>query len=363
MKTDHQDPILARFQLSFPDFTLETDLQLPARGVTVLFGPSGCGKTTLLRCIAGLERASQGLLQVRETVWQDSERRYFLPPYQRPVGYVFQEPSLFEHLSVRGNLEFGQKRIPARERRIALEQALELLGIEHLLERMPQHLSGGEKQRVAIARALAVSPQLLLMDEPLAALDLPRRQEILPFLARLHQELEIPMLYVTHSPQEVTRLGDHLVMLEQGRVVASGDLQETLTRLDLPVAQSRQASTVLSVTVCGHETAYGLTEACFNGGRMLLPLREAIDTGTVLRLRIYARDVSLTLQQPQQTSILNVLPATITRTVAGEEGQTIVQLSLGGTRLLAHVTRKSADVLGLQPGLPVFAQIKVTAIL
>ena len=317
----------------------------------------------MLRCIAGLERAPVGFFQVRETVWQDSSRHCFLPPYRRPLGYVFQEPSLFEHLNVRGNLAFGQKRVPVHERRVAMEQALDLLGIGHLLERMPQHLSGGEKQRVAIARALAVSPQLLLLDEPLAALDLPRRQEILPFLARLHQELDIPMLYVTHSPQEVTRLGDHLVILEQGRVVASGNLQETLTRLDLPLAQSRQASTVLSVSVCGHETAYQLTEVCFAGGRLQLPLRETIATGTALRLRIYARDVSLTLQPPQQTSILNVLPATITHLATGEEGQTIVKLSLGGALLLAHVTRKSADVLGLQPGLPVFAQIKATAIL
>lgn len=355
--------ITARFRLPFSGFTLEVDLQLPDRGVTALFGHSGSGKTTLLRCIAGLESAPEGFLEVRGKLWQDSEQGFFLPTYKRPLGYVFQEASLFPHLNVRKNLEYGRKRIPADQRRIALEQALDLLGIEHLLERMPERLSGGERQRVAIARALALSPQVLLMDEPLAALDLQRKQEILPYLNRLHNELEMPILYVTHSPQEVTQLADHLVMLDGGKVTAAGPLAETLTRLDSPMAQSRQASTVLQVEVCAHEPEYHLTQVSFAGGIIHLPYQQEAADGTALRLRIYARDVSLSLQQPEQTSILNVLPAMITGMAHGQEGQSIVRLSLGGVPLLAHITRKSAAVLNLQKGMSVFAQIKATAIL
>ena len=355
--------IEARFHLSYPGFTLETDLQLPAKGITALFGHSGSGKTTLLRCIAGLERAPHGFLRVNGKLWQHSEQHFFLPTHQRPLGYVFQEASLFPHLNVRKNLEYGQKRIPASERRIALEQALGLLGIEHLLERMPDRLSGGERQRVAIARALAVSPQVLMMDEPLAALDLQRKQEILPYLSRLHNELAMPILYVTHSPQEVTQLADHLVVLDAGRVAASGPIAEALTQLDSPMAQSKQASSILQVQVCGHEPEFHLTQVQFAGGLLSLPYQQVAAIGTALRLRVYARDVSLTLQQAEQTSILNVLPASITGMAHDREGRTMIRLNLGGVPLLAHITQKSAVQLGFQKGMSVFAQIKATAIL
>ena len=197
----------ARFRLDWPGFSLDVDLALPGRGVTALFGHSGSGKTTLLRCIAGLERAAQGRLAVDGEVWQDAGS--WLPPHQRPIGYVFQEASLFAHLTVLGNLRYGMKRISGAQR-VSLDHAIELLGIGHLLDRKPDRLSGGERQRVGIARALAVSPRLLLMDEPLAALDLKRKQEILPYLERLHDELSIPVLYVSHSPDEVARLADYL---------------------------------------------------------------------------------------------------------------------------------------------------------
>lgn len=355
--------IEARFQLPFPGFALEVDLQLPGVGVTALFGHSGSGKTTLLRCIAGLERAPQGYLQVGGVLWQDSAQGFFLPTHRRPLGYVFQEASLFPHLSVRRNLEYGQKRVPAADRRIALEQALDLLGIGHLLERMPDRLSGGERQRVAIARALALSPQVLLMDEPLAALDLQRKQEILPFLIRLHNELAMPILYVTHSPEEVIQLADHLVVLEAGKVAASGPLAETLTQLDSPLAQGEQASSMLQAQICGHEPEFHLTQVQFAGGVLNLPYQRTTPIGTRLRLRVYARDVSITLQPPAQTSILNVLPAAITGMAHDDEGRSLVRLSLGGAPLLAHITQKSAVQLGLQPGMQVFAQIKATAIL
>ena len=205
--------IQARFKLDWPGFTLDVDLDLPARGITALFGHSGSGKTTLLRCIAGLERAPQGQLEVLGETWQDS--RQWLPTHQRSLGYVFQEASLFPHLTVLGNLRYGLKR-SSDAQRVSLDQAIELLGINHLLERKPDRLSGGERQRVGMARALALSPRLLLMDEPLAALDLKRKQEILPYLERLHAELEIPVLYVSHSPDEVARLADHIVGADFG---------------------------------------------------------------------------------------------------------------------------------------------------
>lgn len=211
------DGIQARFRLDWPGFRLDVDLTLPGRGVTALFGHSGSGKTTLLRCIAGLERSPQGFLSFKGEVWQDAAT--WLPTYRRPLGYVFQEASLFPHLTVMGNLRYGLRRVTAGQR-AHLEQAIELLGIAPLLKRRPDRLSGGERQRVGIARALAVNPRVLLMDEPLAALDHQRKQEILPYLERLHDTLAIPVLYVSHSPDEVARLADHLVVMEDGQALA-----------------------------------------------------------------------------------------------------------------------------------------------
>lgn len=354
--------IEARFHLPFDDFTLETDLQLPAKGVSALFGHSGSGKTTLLRCIAGLENAQQGFLKVGDTVWQDSDNHIFLPTYQRPLGYVFQEASLFPHLNVRKNLEYGRKRVPKFQQHISFEQTMDLLGIEHLLERMPERLSGGEKQRVAIARALLLSPQVLLMDEPLAALDQRRKQEILPFLTRLHNELEIPVIYVTHSIEEVTQLADYLVIMEAGKVLANGVLEETFTKLDSPLARDREASTVLQVTVCGYEAEYHLMQVKFAGGLLSLPYQQDMPIDTPIRLRVYAKDISLSLQKPEQVSILNILPARITGVTHGKEGQTLVRLNLNGVPMLAHITRKSAIELALEAGMQVYAQIKATAV-
>lgn len=223
-----------RLKLDYPGFGLDVDLQLPGRGVTALYGHSGSGKTTCLRCIAGLERADQGFIQVNDEVWQDSDNKVFVAPHKRALGYVFQEASLFPHLSVLANLEFGLKRIPKPQRRVDMAHASELLGISHLLDRHPQHLSGGERQRVGIARALLTSPKLLLMDEPLAALDAQRKSEILPYLQRLHDELDIPVLYVSHSQDEVARLADHIVLLSHGKALASG-----------PMARPWRASTCL----------------------------------------------------------------------------------------------------------------------
>ena len=349
-----------RFCIDRGDFVLDAELSVPAEGITALFGPSGCGKTTLLRAIAGLEHHRGGFLQVGDMTWQDGER--FVPPHRRPLGYVFQEASLFDHLTVRGNLEYGVKRVPQAERKVSMEQAIELLGIGHLLERRPDTISGGERQRVAIARALAVSPRLLLMDEPLAALDLNRKREILPYIESLHNELDIPVIYVSHSPGEVARLADHLVMLEAGRVVATGAIQDMLTRLDLPLAHGSDAEALIEATVAGHDDEYELTYLDFAGGRFTVT-RKDLTVGSNVRLRVAARDVSLTLEHQSGTSILNIFPATVAEITDEGPAQVTVRLLLGSVPMLARVTRKSASVLDLKPGKLVYAQAKSVALL
>lgn len=350
--------IRAHFRLDLGGFNLDVRFAALARGVTALFGPSGCGKTTVLRCMAGLERAPQGYLKVDGTIWQDSQR--FLAVHRRPLGYVFQEPSLFPHLSVRDNLQYGMKRVPAAARRVPFARAVEWLGLGPLLERDPLRLSGGERQRVAIARALLASPRLLLMDEPLAALDLPSKAEILPYLERLHEELSIPVIYVSHSIDEVLRLADHLVLLEQGRVKASAPLSEIVTRLDLPLAHE-EATAIVQAAVAEHDPDYHLTWVEFPGGRLTLPLADHAP-GHPVRLRIHARDVSLALERNTRTSILNILPATVMEIAEEDLAQLLVKLDIGGTALLARITRRSGDLLGIAPGLALYAQVKSVAL-
>jgi len=355
--------IRARFEVVFPGFRLDVDLHLPGRGVTALFGHSGSGKTTLLRCVAGLEPAARGRLEVNGECWQDDARGVYVPTHRRELGYVFQEASLFPHLSVRRNLEFGLRRIPAAARRVSLAQATTLLGIDHLLERMPDRLSGGERQRVGMARALLTSPRILLMDEPLAALDHRRKQEILPYLERLHDELDIPVLYVSHSPDEVVRLADHVVMLGEGKVMAAGELHATMARLDLPTAFTEDAGVVIDGTVAAHDDHYHLTRLDFPGGAVWVQ-RQAVALGRRLRFRIHARDVSLADHQVEGTSIQNLLPATVTEVVGADSpAHVLVALDAGGTALIARITRRAAEQLVLRPGRRMWAQIKSVALL
>ena len=353
--------VQARFQLGFPNFSLDVDLCLPARGISALFGPSGSGKTTCLRVIAGLERASGATITVEGDIWQDDARGIFIPTHARAIGYVFQEASLFAHLDVQRNLEFGLRRIPSAARRVTVAQAVDMLGIGHLLQRGARTLSGGERQRVAIARALLTSPRLLLMDEPLAALDAARKAEIMPYLERLHAELDMPVLYVSHAMDEVARLADHLVLLEEGRVVASGPIGELMTRLDLTVAHGDAAGALVEATIVAYDTRYHLSCAEFSGGQLLLA-RQDVALGSTVRIRIQARDVSLCLQPPRDSSILNSVAATVAALSDDAPGQVMVALDAGATRLLARITRKSAEALALAPGTPVHAQIKGVAI-
>lgn len=353
--------IRARFRVERAGFSLDVDLTLPGQGVTALFGHSGSGKTTCLRAMAGLERASKGYFSLGEEVWQDETRGHFLPPHRRALGVVFQEAGLFPHLSVRGNMEFGQRRTRGGSA-LTLSEIADLLGIAHLLERSPQQLSGGERQRVAIARALLAAPRILLMDEPLAALDLRRKQEILPYLERLHRDLDIPVIYVSHAPDEVARLADHLVLLENGRAVASGPLNDVLGRLDLPAAFADDAGVVINARIADHE-ADDLTRLEFSGGPIFVSRRsEAI--GTPLRCRIHARDVSLALVPQMQSSILNCVTATVVALAPTDTpGHVMVKLQAGSEPLLARITRRSAEKLDIRPGLVLRAQIKAVALL
>lgn len=352
----------ARFTIVRPNFALTVDLSLPSTGVSALFGVSGSGKTSCLRAIAGLDRVADGFLAVNGEVWQDETKKYFLPTHQRPIAYVFQEASLFEHLTVRQNIDYGLKRTPAKQRKISLEQAVDLLGIEHLLARDSKTLSGGERQRVAIARALAVSPQLLLMDEPLAALDNQRKNEILPYLERLQQQLAIPIIYVSHSLDEIARFADYLVVLEQGRVSAQGQTIDLMTRLDLSLAHGDSAESIIPASVTAIDRDYHLSYAAFSGGSLAL-LNQQVSVGQQVKVRIQARDVSLTLAKQSDTSILNIIPVMVTDIVDDSIGQVMVALDANGTRLLARITRKSAMLLNLVAGMSLYAQIKGVAIL
>jgi molybdate transport system ATP-binding protein len=347
-----------KFNLTRPNFALNVDLQLPGRGVTALFGPSGCGKTTLLRCIAGLERAS-GSLTVNEHLWQDAT--HFTPTHQRAIGYVFQEASLFPHLSVRSNLQYGMKRANSNGN-VAIDPIIDLLGIRALLDRKPDGLSGGERQRVAIARALAVDPKLLLMDEPLAALDLKRKQEILPYLDRLQATLEIPILYVTHSPDEVVRLAHHLVVMDAGSVVASGELADTLSQLDLPVKLGQEAGFVIESVVGSIESQWHLTRMDFDGGSVWIR-DPGLALGAKARVRILASDISLAREQPGKSSIQNVLQGQIDAMRDDEHpGLVLVRVKVGETALLARVTKRAVSELALKPGDTVWTQVKSVAL-
>jgi molybdate transport system ATP-binding protein len=353
-------PIEARFSGRIGGFSLDVAFAAPPVGATALFGPSGCGKTTVLRCIAGLERLAGGFFSLGEgEVWQDG--RSFLPPHRRAVGYVFQEASLFPHLSVTANLRYGLRR--AADRGIAFDEVVELLGLSPLLARTPAKLSGGERQRVAVGRALLSQPRLLVMDEPLAALDRISKDEILPYLERLHDALSIPLIYVSHDLAEVERLADHLVLMAGGRVTAAGPLAQVLADPALPFCRRADAATVLEGEVIAVDETYGLSRVAVAGAELLVP-DAAPGFGVRRRLRIAAGDVSLCLQEPHRTSILNVLPARVEGFLPGAGGQCGVRLRLGGNgaALIARISEKSRDGLGLKTGDAVFAQVKGVAL-
>ncbi len=352
--------IEARFAGTLGAFSLDVALDLSGTGITGLFGPSGCGKTTLLRCLAGLIRMPGGVLRVGDDIWQDGS--IFLPPHRREVGYVFQDARLFAHLSVRENLRFGLRR--AHERRISEADVIDILSLVPLLGRHPGKLSGGERQRVAIGRALLAQPRLMLMDEPLAALDRAAAHQILPKLREISAAFGVPVIHVAHDMAELERIADFLVLMRQdGRVAASGPLAGMLTDLSLPIALRQEAAVVLDFCTGAYDETYGLTECKLPDLILTIPGRLG-PPGSMVRLRILASDVSVAKTQSRDSSILNILPARILEAEVAQGAHIRLVLGVGEApvRLLCAITRKSWDTLGIRPGDAVFAQIKAVAL-
>ncbi|OUS17873.1 molybdenum ABC transporter ATP-binding protein [Gammaproteobacteria bacterium 50_400_T64] len=351
----------ARFELKRKDFELDINFAAPGKGVSAIFGPSGSGKTTLLRCIAGLEKPDSAHFTINGQCWHDAHKS--LAVHRRPMAYVFQEASLFPHLNVRENMAYGWRRIAKDQRKIHFDDVTTWLGLEALLEHQPQQLSGGQRQRVAIARALLTSPQLLLMDEPLASLDANGKAEILPYLESLCRELSIPVLYVSHSPEEVQQLADYLILLEQGRVVAAGELNTLLTDPLLAISHFEDAAAVLEANVIGHDKEFHLTSLAFDHAQVSVSYN-GLPLGHKARLRICARDVSLALVQPQQISISNSFPVKVVSIDPDRDpSQMLVRCEIGGQHLLSRITRRSVHLLKIEVGKNVYAQVKSVALM
>ena len=362
MKTRKNALMQARFNASYGSFHLNAQFEAPTQGITAIFGPSGCGKTSLLRAIAGLDRTNEGFFRIGEEVWQDD--KHFLPVHQRPLGYVFQEASLFSHMSIKENLLYGAPK-SLSQGAISFDEVVNLLGIHKVLDRAPHHLSGGERQRVSIGRALLSQPRILLMDEPLSALDRRSKDEILPYLERLHDNLSLPVLYVSHDMSEIERLADHLILMEGGSIRASGPLSEMQSNPALPLIASSDAAVSLDAIVEGHSESDGMTQLRVAGGDFLVPSPFA-HRGEYRRLRILAGDVSLAREQPGLSTIVNILPARILSVQPTGDYQMTAVIGLGedgeGARLLSRVTRRSWTLLDLAPGQKIFAQVKGAAL-
>ena len=345
---------------SFGSFNL--DARFESHGdVTALYGVSGAGKTSIVNAIAGLSRPDAGHITVGDAALYDSERPIFQPPERRGIGYVFQEDRLFPHMTVRRNLLYGSRRAGGHSEGLDLETVITLLGIDHLLDRLPHRLSGGEKQRVAIGRAVLSRPRLLLMDEPLANLDTARRDEILPFLQKTCSDLAVPIVYVSHAIDEITRLADTLVVLDKGKTLAVGPVSEITARLDLgPLVDRRDAGTILDGKIAAHDSTYQLTTVSFQGGLLLIPTIDGA-VGDHLRLRIQARDIAIATTTPDNISTLNCLGGTITQVGEPRQAHQDIQIDVG-IPIRARVTRRSAMELGLEPGREITALIKSVAV-
>lgn len=347
------------------DFSLETRFETETTGITALFGRSGAGKTSIVNMLAGLLRPDSGRIEVENRVLFDSATGINVAPEKRRLGYVFQESRLFPHYSVRRNLEYGMRRIPPSERRIAFDDVIDVLGIAALLERRPAALSGGERQRVAVGRALLASPKLLLMDEPLASLDAARKQEILPFIERLRDQFVVPIVYVSHAMDEIIRLADTLVLVDGGQVAAVGPVEDLTSRLDLrPLTGRYEAGSVIAATVADHDDDFNLTELSFAGGTFRLP-RIDNPVGSSVRVRIRARDVSLSLSNPQGVSELNIFKGRIMEIDQSAARSQSTQIDIRvdiGVPLWVRITRRALHDLGLQDGSEVYTLVKSTSI-
>lgn len=348
-----------RIRLSLPRdaFRLHVDIEIPGRGITGVFGESGSGKTSLLRCIAGLEKVPEGRVEFGGEIWLDTDARLDRAVHERPLAYVFQEPRLFPHLSVRRNLDYAIKRAPAST--VSLDHVVDLLSLRKLLARPATQLSGGEARRVAIGRALLRSPSLLLLDEPLASLDARMQKELLPYLDRLQTELTMPVIYVSHSIDEIAQLADQLIVMASGEVEANGPLQDVLLRTDIDLLGGVEAGVVLNTTREAFDERYKLTRLRFSGGELWVSAGVSSERP---RVRIRANDISLCRTRPADTSILNVVPIVVEEITADGDASVLVELKAGDDHLLARITRRSLKELGITVGDALFAQIKSVAV-
>lgn len=342
-------------------FELEVNSEFPSQGITAILGESGSGKTTLLRCIAGLEKKVLGQLRVGDTTWLDENQ--CVPTHKREIGFVFQDARLFEHLNVYGNLQFAIKRSHEKVNKAFYEEVVSALDIGALLQHKPEQLSGGEKQRVAIARALLIKPKMLIMDEPLASLDNARKQDLLNYLLALQNTFQLPMLYVSHSTEEVCKLADHVIVLKQGKVFIQGSINEVFSSAQLPHIYRQETSTIIKATVIEKNERWNLIRAEFDGNELWLQDQNQA-VGQPVRLRILASDVSLSLKDEKESTIMNRLEGRIAGIELDKSGATaLVTIDLMRTEVVAQVTRKSIDDLFLMVGMTIWAQIKSVAIM
>lgn len=352
--------LLISLELSREHFNLNINTAIETQGFSAVYGPSGSGKTTLLRWLAGLEKNTVGHLTFNREIWQSDT--FFKPTQQREIAYVFQDARLFPHLDVLGNLNYAYQR-RFNDNGPSIQQVTEWFALKDLLSNNCSHLSGGEQQRVAIARALLTSPQLILMDEPLGSLDRLSKQHILHHLEQLHQHLVAPVIYVSHDLEEVSRLADNVVLLDDGNITAQGPLLELSSRLDLPLSHEESAASIVETTVHQHDERYHLTELLINDRWPLFVATIDVEKSQRVRVRIPARDVSITLTQPENSSIQNIIPATIEAIEHAAGARALIRLQVGEQKLLVRLTNKSVEQLQLAIGQSVFAQIKTVALL
>ena len=352
--------ISAQFIINRGSFCLDINLNINTEGIISIYGASGSGKTTFLRALAGLEVSDNGYIQIGNQIWQDKNN--YISTYKRTVGFVSQESNLFPHLNVKKNIEYGFKRINNRQKNISVNQIISLLEIDHLLERNPKTLSGGEKQKVAIAQAIASNPHLLLLDEPLSALDKTSKDEIFPYLKSINYNLNIPIVYVTHNRNEIIALADIMIFLDRGKIKASGLVKDLFSSLELSLAHERDAVTIIEAVVIKNDKSYGLAVLKFKGGRFIINSKP-LKIGTRVRLQVFARDVSITLQSQKNTSILNIFPTVIDDLYSEDNSLVTLRLMADRTPILARITRKSVEELNLKPKDKVFAQVKTVSLL
>lgn len=350
------------FQHNWPTLKLNLQAEISLSGVTAVIGKSGSGKTSLLKFIAGLERPRFGELNFSGQQWQSESTKVFVPTHKRPIGYVFQTPNLFSHLNVKENLLFGYRQLPEGVRNIKFDEVVSHLKLEPYLSQPAVRLSGGQQQRVAIGRALLTSPKILLMDEPLSALDMIAKAEIIPYLKEICEVFEIPVIYVSHHFDEVYQLANQLLVIEHGKVAQQGELQNVIGQMELFKQYGSGISSVLEVKVVGYNSEFSVIGAESNGQKFLL-VGEEKPVGKILRLKINPKDVSLSLERSEKTSILNLLEMQVVEVLEISSGSVLVKMRLGSQTLVAQISRLSQSRLSLQPGQKVIAQVKAMSLL